>query len=502
MIKKIRITLASLMYIGMTLLFLDFTGTLHAYLGWMARMQFLPALLTATAVGIAIVAFIVIITLLFGRFYCSTVCPLGVMQDIIANIGHRIRTKKKKFYTYSKSLTIIRLLMLAVLVAAMILGIGSAVAILDPYSTWGVITSNLISPIYLFLNNILAWFAERADSYIFYSQEIWVRSLPTFLTASLMLVIITTLAWRNGRTFCNTICPVGTILGYLSCFSRLKIVINPDACRNCKQCERNCKASCIDLTNKKIDYSRCVMCGNCLSSCKFQAIAYGHKPTIDKENKIVTTAAQADGGRRAFLFGTALAATGTLLAQTKKKVDGGMAVIKEKTAPQRQQPITPPGSLSAENLAKHCTGCQLCVQACPNGVLRPSTDPLKFMQPEMSFERGHCRIECHRCSDVCPTGAIIPVTPEKKTALKIGQAVWVKKNCVVFTDEVECGNCSRHCPAGAIEMVPMDPDDEQSRKIPVIDKEICIGCGACEHLCPSRPFSAIIVEGIDVQREV
>ena len=189
------------------------------------------------------------------------------------------------------------------------------------------------------------------------------------------------------------------------------------------------------------------------------------------------------------------------MAQEKMKVDGGLAKIEDKVAPRRQTPITPPGSMSARNMARHCTGCQLCVAECPNDVLRPSTELTKLMQPLMSFERGYCRPECTRCSEVCPAGAIKPITKADKTALHIGHAVWIKKNCLPLTDGVECGNCARHCPTGAIEMVPSDPDDEESAYVPAVNESMCIGCGACENLCPARPFSAIYVEGHEVHRE-
>ena len=205
-------------------------------------------------------------------------------------------------------------------------------------------------------------------------------------------------------------------------------------------------------------------------------------------------------GRRSFLLGAALATTAAALAQEKKKVDGGLAVIEDKVAPERLTPITPPGSLSAKNMARRCTGCQLCVSECPNDVLRPSTGLFTVMQPVMSFERGYCRPECNRCSSVCPSGAIKPISIEEKSSVQIGHAVWIKKNCIPVTDGVECGNCERHCPTGAITMVQLDENDEESPMIPTVNESKCIGCGACEHLCPARPFSAIYVEGHEVHR--
>lgn len=125
---------------------------------------------------------------------------------------------------------------------------------------------------------------------------------------------------------------------------------------------------------------------------------------------------------------------------------------------------------------------------------------MTLMQPFSSYERGYCRPECTKCSEVCPTGAIKPITVADKSSIQIGHAVWIKRNCVVKTDQVECGNCARHCPTGAITMVPSDPNNPDSLKFPAVDTERCIGCGACENLCPARPFSAIYVEGHERHR--
>jgi ferredoxin len=209
-----------------------------------------------------------------------------------------------------------------------------------------------------------------------------------------------------------------------------------------------------------------------------------------------------DNTRRAFLLGTAIVGADIALAQAAKKVDGGLAIIEDKVPAKRTTHITPPGSVSAKHFAQHCTACQLCVAKCPNGVLRPSNDPSRFMQPELSFERGACRPECVECSTVCPTGAIKPITVAQKSSTMIGHAVWVKANCIVLSDGVACGNCARHCPAGAIMMVPSDPDDDTSPMVPAVNTAMCIGCGTCEYVCPSRPFSAIYVEGHEIHNEI
>lgn len=493
MLKKIRTVIAAIVFALITLLFLDFTGTLHTYLGWLAKIQFLPAVL---ALNFVVVAVLLLVTLAFGRIYCSIICPLGIMQDVLARLN-----RKKNKYSYSKAKNVLRVAVLVVFVVAFVAGAASLASLLAPYSSFGRIAQNLLQPVYIGVNNVLAIIAERTDSYMFYSREVWVRAMPTFIVAAVTFVIIAVLAIRGGRTYCNTICPVGTVLGFVARYSRMKVVIDADACKNCGKCAKNCKASCIDFKNHKVDYSRCVVCGNCLGNCSFNAISYGHKPTIDKENKVAADyeAKKTDTGRRSFLIGAGIAVTAAALAQEKKKLDGGLAVIEDKKIPQRKTAILPPGALSAQHFAQHCTACQLCVSECPNDVLRPSTDLSTFMQPKMEYDRGYCRVECNRCSNVCPTGAIKPITLAEKSSTQIGHAVLIMKNCVSAKDEAECGNCARHCPTGAIQMVHLKGDETQPM-VPAINESRCIGCGACENLCPSRPLSAIYVEGHEAQR--
>lgn len=495
MLRKIRLTLAVLFFTLITWLFLDFTGTAQAWFGWLAKLQFVPAVLALNA---GVVIGLVLLTLVCGRVYCSVICPLGVLQDLVSGWAGR---RKKHRFRYSKALNGLRYVVLALFLAAMVAGFGAAATLLAPYSAYGRMVSQLLAPFYRWGNNGLALLAERWDSYAFYAVDVWFRSWPVFLVALLTLALIVVLAWRGGRTYCNTICPVGTVLGVLSRWAWFRPVIDTSKCNACGLCARNCKASCIDVEQHRVDTSRCVACMNCLDRCRRGAIRYAHKAPVVPSAAAEQPAAKAvNQGRRSFLTATAGLTLTSLLRAQEKTVDGGLAVIEDKKLPDRATPIVPPGAQSARHLARYCTACQLCVSACPNDVLRPSTGLATLMQPEMAYDRGYCRPECTRCSEVCPAGAIRPLSVADKSATQIGHAVWIKENCVPLTDGVDCGNCARHCPSGAILMVPSDPDVEDSPKIPVVNVERCIGCGACENLCPVRPFSAIYVEGHEVHR--
>ena len=480
MLRKIRIALAAVFFTLTTLLFLDFTGTIHAYLGWLAKIQLLPAILAGNVV---VVVALLLITLLLGRTYCSVICPMGVMQDIFSFFGGKVW--KNRFH-YTKNRPWLRWSILVIFVALMILGLNAIAILIAPYSAFGRIATNILQPVYIWINNIFAYLAERADSYAFYHVDVWVKAGASLIVAAVTLVGIGLLAFRYGRSWCNNICPVGTLLGFVSKYSIFGIQIDESKCVKCHKCERNCKASCIDVENHTVDHSRCVACMNCIDQCRQGGISYGLRKRGQK-----AAADTVDTSRRKMLATTAAVGTAMAVKAQEVKMDGGLAVIEDRQAPDRKTAIKPAGSRCHTNFNKHCTACQLCVSECPSRILKPSTSLQTLMQPEIDFENGYCRIDCNRCSQVCPTGAIQKIDIEDKTNIRIGHAVWISQNCLLSEGEA-CGLCQRNCPTEAILMVD---DLSTGHKSISVNESKCIGCGKCEHLCPSRPLGAIYVEG-------
>ena len=513
--RKSRIIAAALFWGLTTLLFLDFTGTLHQWFGWLPRLQIVPAILAVNALGLLIMA---LVTIIFGRLYCSVVCPLGIMQDIISSLSARLKSRRNRFrYTPAKAW--LRYGLLAILIFSMLAGTSVMISLLDPYAAYGRIASNLLSPAFRQGNNLMAWLAENVGSYAFYSTEVVFSSALAIGISVLTFGLVGFLAWRSGRTYCNTICPVGTVLGFVARFSFFRPTFNAHKCMRCGRCERTCKSSCIDSGNRIVDHSRCVTCFNCLDQCKSGAITYAPRWfTPASTIKVITpsfggsavthlervgpdpapVSHKAGLTRRGLLSMLAFMALTSAAKVTRAQqlhVDGGLADLVDKKRPTRQTPLVPPGAKSLINLNRHCTACLLCVSACPQNILSPSVRLSTLMQPEMSYERGYCRPECTECSQVCPAGAIKKVSVAEKSAISIGRAVWLKDNCLPNKGETACTSCEHHCPTGAITLVARDRNDGNSPKIPVIDNELCIGCGACEYYCPARPFSAIYVEG-------
>ena len=503
-------------------LFLDFTGILPTYLGWAAQIQFIPALL---ALNLGVLAVLVVLALIFGRLYCSIICPLGIFQDMWS--GLRGKKRKYKFWKQTKAVRAVRYGLLGIFAIMIIAGITSYAAVIEPYSAFGRMMTNLFSPISDYINNQLASAEAARESYTYFTIDIWIRGISSFILAIITFIGLAVTSVLTGRGYCNTVCPVGTLLGFAGKFSLFKVRIDADKCKGCRACANKCKGHCIDIATKSVDYERCVTCMNCLSTCKHEAIAYTPslkamirqkgkiQPTekavdksVDKpesrenaEETSTTERAEIRNDRRAFLMTTAAGAAGALLcpalSSAEETPEGSLADVSRKEAYPRETRITPPGSTGHTNFDRRCVGCMLCVRACHNNVLRAGK-----IAPEMSYERGYCRPTCNDCSTVCPTGAIREMTLERKSSTQIGRAVWKFHDCINTTKSDSCKACMRACPNGSITFTESKGPNGKKIEIPVVDQERCIGCGACEYVCPARPVAAIHVEGNLQHREI
>ncbi len=500
MLRIIRIIIAIVSFMAMTVLFVDFTGSAAAWLSFLPKVQLVPAIIALNFVAIAVV---LCLTLLFGRLYCSVLCPLGIFQDIIGRIKSWLSPKKKRriglFHTTAE-LSTLRYLFFGLFAVLFILGLTGVLAMsyagfLDPYSIFGRFAGQTLSP---------AWRAAIPLGNAAADHGIWLFSgypAPSAFSwvlasvATAQLVIVGALAWWRGRIYCNTVCPVGTALGYVSKYSLFKVTINMDKCITCGKCARKCKSGCIDSKNHSIDHSRCVACMDCLDACSEGALSF--RISRPSHHGARTT----DAGRRAFLA-TAGIVGGTLAAEAADKLsDGGFAPVKKKKAYTDCVHPVPAGAASIRHFALSCTACQLCVSECPSGILRPSLEPGSFMQPRMIFTEGYCLPECTRCADICPAGAIRPIDTATKSVTQIGTATVNPDLCISAAYGQHCGNCARNCPTGAITMV----DGENGNQRPTVNAELCIGCGKCEYVCPvgtagqlSSDVAAIHVIGNEV----
>ncbi len=493
-LKKARVVISLVFFLLTLFIFIDFAGLISVKLiRAVLYLQFIPSFLefiSALTLASAGFLFIVLITLLFGRVYCSTLCPLGTLLDI--SLWFRNRIKKKKF-RYRKEQVIVRY---SILAAGLILLFFSNIFIinlLDPFGISGKIFSNLARFAYYFGNDLLALLLKTFDNYFLYPVPIKYVHLSSIIVSSLMLVILAGLAVSRGRLYCNTICPAGTFLGFLSKFSLFRLKIDDDHCNSCGLCTRDCKGECIDFKEQFIDFSRCVACYNCIRSCPENGISY--RMAINRVKTEETNAAKEETSgfnRRAFLK-TTLAGAGSVMAAK-------LAFSETPTRAISLNPVTPPGSVSIWNFTSKCTSCHLCVSVCPTHVLQPTVAEFGLaglFQPKMDYHTNYCNFECIKCAEICPSGAIQQITKEQKETIQLGVSKFIKNLCVVVEKHTACAACSEHCPTKAVEMVPY----LDNLKIPQVDEKICVGCGACEYACPTKPDKAIFVESNTYHRK-
>lgn len=496
-LKGLRVLLAVLFFIPILLLFLDFTNKIPADVSKLLHLQLLPAVLGGM---FGIVAVLLLLTLVFGRLYCSVICPAGVFQDIINRLFCIGKKKKKgiRRFKHHKPANWLRYVLLAATVVTAALGFSGLCLLLDPYSNFGRIATNLFRPTVMWGNNVLADWLMKMDNYSLFHVTISTVSIAGLVAGLVALIVFAVMVIFRGRLFCNTLCPVGALLGLVSRYSFFRISFDKEACTHCGNCEHTCKAEAIDAKDLTVDTSRCVDCFNCVSSCAKGGLQYRFNPPFRKTEPVSvldtepcqTRERDNRNSRRSFLATGATVAASLPIVSAIAEAGNGHG---KKKGRKKWPPITPPGSLNLERFKDKCTGCHICVVKCPSQVLRPAGMEYGFdylLKPRMAYIDSYCNYECTVCADVCPAHALKPITVEEKKSLQVGIATFFINRCIVKTEGTDCGACSEHCPTQAVHMVPY----EGTLTIPVVNPDLCVGCGGCESICPVRPMRAIIVK--------
>jgi ferredoxin len=490
-LKKIRVYVSLFFLVSFSLLFLDPWNNIPLFVSvFFVSLQIIPSITKIivygglTAIGLI---FVLGLTIAFGRVYCSTICPLGTFQDLVIYLKKKIFKRKRYEYTkppYLFHYSIFILTGVLALAGSMVL-----LNLLEPFSNFGRILTNLIEPLVIQANNGLAYLLGAFHLYSIYNIPLRAVGIVAVLFPLIFLAVVAHMAFWHGRLFCNSLCPAGALLGLVSRFAIFKIVIDKIACNDCGACEKVCKANCIESESKKIDFAACIGCFNCIKSCPTDGIVF-NKVVFDKSVKMQTSL---DDSRRKFFKNMLTPAALMLIPEIAKKDTTNRKGYYES----RKHPVSPPGSKSIKHFTNLCTACHLCVSACPTQVLYPSFleyGAAGIFQPKMNYEASYCNYDCIICSQICPSGAILPVDTNSKKLIQIGKSVFVKEDCVVVDKKKDCAACSEHCPTKAVYTVPY----EGKLKIPEINNDLCVGCGACEHACPTTPRKAIYVKANSV----
>ena len=439
------------------------------------NIQLGPAMIRLTT-GLAgwtitgIITFVIIVVG-FGRIYCSTICPLGFLQDISIWLGKILRIKRDNEIEKIKRLKILRISILATTVLLLIAGSAFATGILEPFSIF--------------------------SRFMFFLRMLFQRSVSGSVMP-MMLIAITTLAIvlpaiNQGRFFCSWLCPVGTILWGFSKLSLFKFRIDQSACNHCNKCLVGCKVGAISRQTKLIDQALCVGCFNCLSVCNRHAVKIMTKKSGDIRDGIIAVNEDKKVGitenRRMFLrqFSSALFVMSIPLSVISSNEWQGIQSGKVKLLP-----VFPLGAMNLQRFKTKCTGCMLCAQKCPSKIIMPSIGSFDGspILPVLHFKYNYCLEDCVVCSQVCPTGALQKVRVEEKNNTKMASLKLDLTACQIVAEGLECAICAEICPLHAIEMKRI-PD--QKYPIPVVIQNACNGCGKCQYRCPVKQSENIFL---------
>lgn len=362
--------------------------------------------------AILLLASVIILTLLFGRLYCSLLCPFGILQEFFSFL----RGKKKNSAQGNWGF---KYLIAGLTFGALIGGSALLIRYIDPYT-------------------------------------IFCSAFGITLFGIVTAILVLALVFFKNRFFCTNICPVGAILGLISKLSINKIYIDKDKCISCGTCTDSCPAGCIDYKEKTVNNETCIKCLKCINVCKENAVHFGVQP-IKFSPK-----------RRDLVWGIgALAFIGAGYA-------AGLNFAKN-LAKNVKNIILPAGAVNASRMVNKCLNCNLCIKNCTNKILSKANNNFGAVHIDYSKGKGYCEYNCNKCSKVCPSGAIKKLTLEEKRKTKIataaithgcigcGECIWVcptgaikrfggKKVSVDESKCIGCGKCAAYCRPQAIKL--------------------------------------------------
>lgn len=519
-LKYVRWALAALVGGLILFYFLDFAGVAPKGFNRLLHLQIVPALLSG---GLAAVVLFVVLSLLFGRVYCSVICPLGILQDFILRfkIWYFGFTKKRKKYRtqYAKPLNYVRYGVFGVVGVFFALGISYPLLLLDPYSNFGRMAVGLFRSTLIGVNNAAASLLASMGNYSLYRVPVDNTTWLVVGFAATMLILLVALVWRRERIWCNTMCPVGTLLGFVSRFSLFRITLS-DNCNNCKSCASSCKSRCIDSENRTVDMSRCVTCFDCIGKCKKDAIAYsprgwGYGARVKSGSPV-----------------EAYSIYGTMANGSTLPVDATVDAVKAPASPetifaaQEKVPVVHPEGIAvseAADLENELTPAQLARRRFIKGSLitAAAVASAKFLSNDLWAQGGkghgagggHCggqRVKtryplppgavslqrfrekctaCQLCISKCPTQVLQPAFLEN--GLTGMMQPYMKFRTESFCN-YDCRECIDICPNHAI--LPLTLEEKKLTRVGNVHflRPHCVvvvqrqDCGACAEHCPTQ----------------
>jgi len=502
----------------------------------------------------------IILTIVFGRFFCGWVCPFGALHQFVGYLGNRRKKTARKIqlnkYRKAQCIKYFILIFFLFMAAFPSLAVTLQTGLLDPIPLVTRSFNLLLLPIF-----------DRAANFVSVTARFYEGAwliLVIFLTAILLNLLI-------PRFYCRFICPLGALFAIISRFAIWRIGKKQSECSNCRLCDKACEGACEPSGSIRI--SECVLCFNCRDDCPDELLAYQTRPSLAGE---ITNP---DVSRRGFVLSLAGGIFAVPAVRLSNKLGGNW----------HHKLIRPPGALTEEEFLKRCIKCGQCMRACPTNVIQPGgiVGGLENLWTPILNNRigsSGCQLSCVACGQVCPTSAIRPITLAEKQGLgdfaevgpiKIGTAFFDRDRCLPWAMDKPCIVCEENCPVSPkaiytrecfntvrdgiltvkkaadnvieVEQTIMPGkfaggdyycavEDGKRRKItannenslevspdgqflkmpvpggkievqvrlqqPFVDIEKCIGCGICEHECPVSGKKAIRVSAVGETRSV
>ncbi|MBN2575194.1 MAG: 4Fe-4S binding protein [Deltaproteobacteria bacterium] len=425
---------------------------------------------------------LIVLTLVFGRFFCSWICPMGTLHHMLGFLGRKRKVLDRVKQNAPRPSHKIKYAILAVMLGLAAAG-STQIGLLDPIaSTWRGLSVSLLP-------------AASNTAYGLYQGERhfqWGTFVTIYFLAALALNFV------YPRFYCRVLCPLGALLGLLSKFALFRIAKEPGKCNDCEVCGADCQGAADP--QGKVRATECMVCLNCIQGCKRGGLAYRFLPEL-RLSKTTT-----DLSRRKWITAGVAGVVSVPLARASDGVD-------PRPNPAR---IRPPGALEESEFLAKCLKCGACMKVCPTGGLQPALHEAGIeglWTPILVPRIGYCEHSCTLCGQVCPTGAIAQLKLADKVGnmpdkppVRIGSAFFDKGRCLPWGYNIECIVCEEVCPTSPkaiyfkLETVTDRNGQEKTLKFPHVDLDHCTGCGICETRCPVVDRAGIRVSAANESR--